>query len=282
MSPRSAAAIRATRVERDVRDAGDVRRTGEVRYHVGTAGWSLPRQHRDAFPEEGTNLERYAGLLPAAEINSSFYRPHRPATYERWAASVPAEFRFSVKVPRVITHERKLADVGEPLDAFLAEAGALGDRLGCLLVQLPPSLRFDGEVAARFFAALRARHAGPVALEPRHASWFEPDVEELLVEHAISRVAADPARVPLAAETGGSGEVAYVRLHGSPRIYWSDYDAAYLDALAERLSALGRTAREVWCIFDNTASGAATGNAVALLDRLGVKRKSRTTRPRRR
>ena len=280
MSPRkAAAAIRAGRVRRDAGDSGDA---GAVRYRVGTAGWSLPRAHQDAFPAEGSHLERYAGRLPAAEINSSFYRPHRPATYERWAASVPDGFRFAVKVPRTITHERKLAEVDAPLDAFLAEAGALGDRLGCLLVQLPPSLRFDPAVAPRFFASLRARHPGAVALEPRHASWFEPGVEPLLVEHAIARVGADPARVPEAAGTGGWPQVAYVRLHGSPRIYWSDYDASYLDALAVRLRALGRSAREVWCIFDNTASGAATGNAVALLERLEAGDEPRPARARRR
>ena len=256
-----------------------------TRYHVGTAGWSLPREHQGAFPAEGTHLQRYAGRLPAVEINSSFYRPHRPTTYERWAASVPADFRFAVKVPRAITHEHRLADAGDLLDAFLAQAGALGDRLGCLLVQLPPSLAFDEAVALPFFASLRARHRGPVALEPRHATWFDAGVDALLVEHAVSRVGADPARVPEAAETGGWRDVAYVRLHGSPRIYYSQYDAAWLDALARRLRALGRTAHDVWCIFDNTALGAASGNALALLERLerlAEDRKARAARPRRR
>jgi uncharacterized protein YecE (DUF72 family) len=239
-----------------------------TRYLVGTAGWALPREHRAAFPVEGTNLQRYAGRLPAAEINSSFYRPHRPAIYERWAASVPTDFRFAVKVPKAITHERRLVSAGAPLDDFLAQCGALGDRLGCLLVQLPPSLQFDAAIAGRFFTALRRRHVGPVALEPRHASWFAPRVDALLVKHQVSLAAADPARVPEAADTGGWPEVAYVRLHGSPRIYWSSYDDAYLDALARRLRALGERAREVWCIFDNTASGAAAGNALALLERL--------------
>lgn len=238
------------------------------RFHVGTAGWTLPREHQPSFPTEGTHLTRYAGRLGAVEINSSFYRPHRPATYERWAASVPGDFRFAVKIPRAITHTARLVGTEGLLDEFLAQAGALGGRLGCLLVQLPPSLRFDEAVAASFLAALRARHAGPVALEPRHATWFEPGVEPLLVAHRISRVGADPARVPEAAQAGGWAKVAYVRLHGSPRIYYSDYDDAYLDALAGRLRALGRAAHDVWCIFDNTALGAAWGNALALRERL--------------
>ena len=131
---------------------------------VGCAGWSLPKEYSDRFPAEGTHLTRYAARFPAVEINSSFYRPHRPATYSRWAASVPADFRFSVKVPKVATHERRLVDVDDVLDSFLAEATQLGDRLGPLLVQLPPSLTFSAEIADGFFAALEGpirRRRGP-------------------------------------------------------------------------------------------------------------------------
>ena len=237
---------------------------------VGTAGWSLPRAEQPRFPGPGTHLERYARVLPAAEINSSFYRPHRPALYAKWAAGVPAAFRFSVKVPKSITHERRLRDCDGLLDAFLGEVRALGERLGCLLVQLPPSLALDAATAAGFLAAVRARHAGAVALEPRHASWFGADVDALLRDHLVSRVAADPARVPAAAVPGGSSDVAYFRLHGSPRVYWSPYDDAYLDALAERVTAAAFAAREVWCIFDNTAGGAALPNALDLLSRVGM------------
>jgi uncharacterized protein YecE (DUF72 family) len=240
-------------------------------YRVGTAGWALPRDHRSRFPEDGTNLQRYAGLLPAAEINSSFYRPHKPAIYERWAASVPAGFRFAVKIPKAITHVARLVDAGPALDEFLAQATALGDRLGCLLVQLPPSLAFDATVAMRFLGALRERHAGGVALEARHASWFEAEAERVMVTHAVARVAADPAKVPEASEPGGHGGLVYVRLHGTPRMYYSSYEDAYLDALATRLRAAVKAGSDAWCIFDNTAHGHATGNALALLDRLAAR-----------
>ncbi|HVE78915.1 MAG TPA: DUF72 domain-containing protein, partial [Gemmatimonadaceae bacterium] len=238
-------------------------------YYVGCAGWTIPRAEQPAFPAEGSHLERYAARFPAVEINSSFYRPHRPTTYARWGACVPAAFRFAVKVPKAITHERRLADADAALASFLAEASALGERLGCLLVQLPPSLAYEASPAEAFFAALRARHAGAVALEPRHASWFTPDVGGLLERHRVARVAADPARVPAAGEPGGHPETVYFRLHGSPRIYYSAYDEPYLDALAERLRAAAGNAAAVWCIFDNTALGAATANALGLLARLG-------------
>ena len=149
--------------------------------YVGTAGWSLPREAQPHFPAEGTHLTRYAARFPAVEINSSFYRPHRPATYARWAESVPEDFRFSVKVPKAITHTARLADAEALLDAFLAEASALGAKLGCLLVQLPPSLAFDEETAGAFFRALRERYEGPVACEPRHPTWFDAPAEALLV-----------------------------------------------------------------------------------------------------
>jgi len=241
---------------------------GPAPIRIGTAGWSVPRACAAAFAEEGTALERYAGRFSAAEINSSFHRPHRPETYARWAAAVPAGFRFSVKVPRTITHERRLVDAAEPLDRFLGEIQPLGEKLGPLLVQLPPSLGFDPAVADAFFAGLRNRHAGPVGCEPRHATWFEDSADELLRRFGVARVAADPARVPQAAESGGCPDLVYHRLHGSPVIYRSAYDPAFLDALALRLLEQAQAGVEVWCIFDNTMLGAATANALALLERL--------------
>ncbi|MEI9888899.1 MAG: DUF72 domain-containing protein [Rhizomicrobium sp.] len=103
-----------------------------------------------------------------------------PATYARWAASVPADFRFAVKMPKAITHERRLADADDLLARFLGEAGELGGRLGALLVQLPPSLAFNEGIAGAFFAALRARFDGAVVCEPRHASWFTAKVDAFL------------------------------------------------------------------------------------------------------
>lgn len=240
--------------------------TGRCR--IGTAGWSLPVAVQPAFAGEGSHLERYSRRFSAAEINTSFYRSHRSATWARWATSVPAGFAFAVKVPKAVTHERRLTDAGEALDLFLAEVRALGSKLGPLLVQLPPKLDFDPTVAATFFAELRARHGGAVALEARHPSWFDAGANRLLVEHHVARVAADPAPVPAAAEPGGDGALVYYRLHGSPRTYYSSYDESYLDALANRLRDASARANETWCIFDNTASGAAAANALALTERL--------------
>jgi uncharacterized protein YecE (DUF72 family) len=230
--------------------------------HIGTAGWALPRIYRDSFGAGESNLARYATRLNAAEINSSFYRPHKPAIYARWAAAVPKGFRFAVKVPKAITHEARLKGAGALLDAFLDESAALGDKRGPLLVQLPPSLAFDARSVRTFFGMLRRRFAGAVVCEPRHASWFKDNADRLLRDLQVSRVAADPARVSRAAEPGGDPRLAYFRWHGSPRIYFSSYDAARLKALVTAMRAT--KAREIWCVFDNTASGAAAGDALAL------------------
>lgn len=235
---------------------------------IGCAGWSLPRAEQERFAAEGSHLERYASRFPAVEINSSFYRPHRPATYARWRDSVPESFRFSVKLPKAITHTLRLRDAAAPLAAFLVEAGSLGEKLGSLLAQLPPSLQFEAETARAFFATLTSLTSVPVACEPRHASWFTMEAGEVLAGYGVARVAADPARVPEAARPGGAPESVYHRLHGSPRIYYSDYSAEYLDDLAARIRRDAEAGRDVWCIFDNTASGAATGNALDLLARL--------------
>ncbi len=235
---------------------------------VGIAGWSIPKPRAAAFDGEGSHLERYARRFGCVEINSSFYRPHRPATYARWAAAVPAGFRFAVKLPREVTHQRRLVGVTEVLDRFLGEVAGLGDRLGPVLVQLPPSLAYDPASVGAFLAALRVRFAGQVVCEPRHPSWFEDVVDGVLLAHRIARVAADPAPVPRAAVPGGWLGVTYWRLHGSPEMYYSTYSDPWLDSVAGPLRDAAAQGGEAWCIFDNTALGGATGNALDLIGRL--------------
>ena len=230
---------------------------------IGTAGWSIQRECRPLFPEQGSHLERYAQRLNAVEINSSFYRPHQPKTYIRWSASVPDDFRFSVKLPKEITHGRRFVDVEEPLAGFLSEATSLGGKLGPILVQLPPSFEFDGRLAQSFFRLMRRRFEGAVAIEPRHPSWFDADVEALLVEYRVARVAADPAPVPAAADTGGWSGLRYVRLHGSPRVYYSEYTQPFLENLARQIVD---PAVETWIVLDNTAYGFATTDALRLVE----------------
>lgn len=229
---------------------------------IGCAGWSLGREYWPQFPAEGTHLQRYAARFDCVEINSSFYRPHRRQTYARWADSVPPGFRFSVKVPKQITHELRLRNCDQALDEFLGQCEGLTDRLGCLLVQLPPSLTFTPEVVEAFFVALRQRFAGAVVLEPRHESWVA--AAPILQAYRIAQVVVDPSRITTDGAAQGWAGLRYWRLHGSPRIYHSAYDERYLQTLAEQMKVAAAEGAAVWCIFDNTASGAALGNALAL------------------
>ena len=233
--------------------------------YIGTAGWGISSAASSHFPGEGSHLQRYGQVLDCAEINTSFYRPHQPTTYARWADSLPEHFRFSVKLPRTITHELRLKHYTAELERFAGEVAHLEDKLGCVLVQLPPSLRFDASVAASFFDDLRTYFQGMLAFEARHPSWFGEAATALLRARRITRVRADPP----AGQPGThvpTTEVAYIRLHGSPKIYYSDYSAEFLAALSIELRTA--VAAGSWCIFDNTASGAALLNALGLQQRL--------------
>jgi uncharacterized protein YecE (DUF72 family) len=230
---------------------------------IGCAGWSIPRQAACHFTSGPSHLERYARIFNACEINSSFYRPHKIETWARWGESVPAEFRFAVKAPRTITHESALSCGSELLSPFLNQISFLKDKLGPVLFQLPPSLEFSPVRVRKFLTLLRKSYPGLVVWEPRHPTWFVKEVDDLLKEFQIARVAADPACVPRAAQPGGLSSPVYFRLHGSPRVYYSPYTDDFLNALAERLTNLPASA-DIWCIFDNTAFGAAIPNAVAL------------------
>jgi uncharacterized protein YecE (DUF72 family) len=248
---------------------------GYMSIYVGCAGWNLRRELAESFPAAGTHLERYAQVLNCVEINSSFYRSHQRKTYERWAETTPAEFRFAVKLPKQITHVRGATDIEARMERFVEEVGGLGEKLGPVLVQLPPSAEFRLLGAAEILGQLRARIGTPIVCEPRHKSWFELAAEEFMKELHIDRVAADPSILAEAANPGGCGEHAYFRWHGSPRMYYSEYDAASLKQLADRLHLLDQTARSVWCIFDNTALGAAQKNALEMMQRIQTRTDAR-------
>jgi uncharacterized protein YecE (DUF72 family) len=230
---------------------------------IGCAGWSIPKHAALQFPAGPNNLNRYSQLFNCCEINSSFYRPHRITTWQRWADSVSGDFRFAVKVPRTVTHDARLVCSPEMWLDFLNQIGHLRDKLGPILVQLPPSLAFEREQVSAFFSLLRQHHAKDVVCEPRHSSWFTEQANRTLQDFEIARVASDPACISMASTPGGASTIAYFRLHGSPRTYYSSYTDEFLNGISVQVKKLARRTR-VWCVFDNTASGAATTNAIEL------------------
>ena len=235
---------------------------------IGTAGWSIAGKNAAAFPAEGTALERYSQVFGGVEINSSFHRPHRASTWAKWEASVPDAFRFAVKIPKTITHQAKLVGSEALAAAFAEEVKPLGAKLAVLLVQLPPKLGFDPQVAKRFFTHLRGVVDADIACEPRNLTWFEEEADVLLERLRVARVAADPALGAAAAAPGGWRGLAYWRLHGSPAMYRSAYSDEALDAYARPIKAAIGEGRSAWCMFDNTAASEATGNALSLMARL--------------
>ena len=245
---------------------------------LGTAGWTIPKLNAVDCPGEGTHLQRYSQIFPCAEINSSFHRPHRESTWAKWADAVPENFRFAVKVPRTITHEGQLLATTKPLLLeFLQQSSALGARRGPLLLQCPPKLELNPRTATPFFKMFRKHYEGPAAFEPRHASWFTAAANALLQDFRIARVAADPALNPEAAHPAGHAALIYYRLHGSPRRYYSSYAPEYLQQLSAALRFHAENS-ETWCIFDNTASGAALGNLIDIQRLVGAPSLSRSDR----
>jgi len=215
--------------------------------------------------------------MRCTEINSSFHRPHAAATYAKWAESTPSGFRFAVKLPQEVTHDRKLRRTRLPLARFFSETGGLGEKRGPLLMQLPPSLAFDARLTARFFDLVRSEFEGVVVCEPRHASWFSARADALLVRYQIARVAADPPPVRGGELPGGWPGLVYFRLHGSPRKYWSRYDRGFIAAMAAGFRLIPPSV-DIWCVFDNTAGGAALQNAWELQTSLGREERSPQTR----
>jgi uncharacterized protein YecE (DUF72 family) len=227
---------------------------------IGLAGWSNPPSHKISRRASQSHLEYYAEHFSCVEINSSFYRPHRKTTYLAWKLATPRAFLFAVKMPRSITHDSGLKGTSRETADFFGSIEALQPKLGVVLIQLPPSLEFQRSRVSAFFKSIPRLPGSELCCEPRHPSWFTDAADALLIRWDIARVAADPARVPQAAQPGGSHRCTYFRWHGAPRMYYSSYSHAQLDDFIEQVKR-GRSGK-TWCIFDNTARYAAWENAV--------------------
>lgn len=233
---------------------------------VGLAGWSNPPSHKASRKSSETHLEYYADHFSCVEINSSFYRPHLHSTYVAWRLATPLTFKFAVKMPRAITHESGLRGITREMTRFFAGIEALQPKLGVVLIQLPPSLKFQRRLAGAFFRSVPKLPRVELACEPRHASWFTEAANAQMTDLNVARVASDPAPAENACLPGGNCHFAYFRWHGSPHMYYSNYLSAQLDDFIAHVNMRhrGRT----WCIFDNTARYAAWGNATSFRARL--------------
>ncbi|HEY0640275.1 MAG TPA: DUF72 domain-containing protein [Pseudonocardiaceae bacterium] len=269
---------------------------GELR--IGVSGWRYPPWRGVFYPRglpQRRELEFLASRFDAVELNGSFYSLQRPESYQRWRETTPDGFVFAVKGSRFLTHMTRLREPEQPLANFLASGLlALGEKLGPLLWQLPPSTAFEPERLGEFLALLprttRAaarlaeRHDERLdgravtstdadrplrhALEVRHESFRDPAATALLREQGVALVVADTAgRWPLLDEPT-SQELAYARLHGAEELYVSGYDEDDLRPWAERVRRWRADGREVHVYFDNDVKVRAPFDALRLRDML--------------
>jgi uncharacterized protein YecE (DUF72 family) len=265
---------------------------------VGISGWRYPPWRGVFYPKDlrqRDELRYVADRLTTVEINGSFYALQRPRNYEAWYAETPAQFVFSVKGPRFISHMKKLRDVEIPLANFYASGVlALREKLGPILWQLPPNLGFDQSRLAQFFAMLprttfaaarlakrheerladraltRADADRPLryALEVRHASYQKAEFVELMRDHDVALVVADTAgRWPLFHDV--TSDIMYVRLHGDQELYVSGYSSEALTMWAERIRGWTAAGHDVFAYFDNDVKVRAPYDALQLMQRLG-------------
>jgi uncharacterized protein YecE (DUF72 family) len=227
---------------------------------IGTSGFSYPKWRGSFYPEklpEPQMLGFYAQKLRTVEINNSFYRMPTPEVIARWASETPPQFRFAVKSPRRITHEKKLADTADAVERLDAGVQALGDKLGPILFQLPPFMKKDLVRLDDFLASLPKRLRP--AMEFRHASWFSDDVYACLrARHAALCVAeSEDLATPLVA-TAAWG---YLRLRRQ------DYDQAALASWADRVRPLAWD--ETYVFFKHEDEGKGPALAAAFGQLLG-------------
>lgn len=234
---------------------------------VGTSGWAYRHWLGRLYPRDvgGTAmLPFFARRFPTVEVNSTYYRLPEARTFDAWRDAAPPGFRFSVKAPGSITHEKRLVGVEEETAEFVARASRLHDRLGVLLFQLPPGFRADLPLLEDFLRLLP--EPGRCAFELRHRSWHERDVRALLERHGAAWVVHDYGRrgSPLWTST----DWVYLRLHGPSGRYRGAYPAETLLAWAQQALHWLREGRRVWVFFNNDERGHAVRNAVALREAL--------------
>ncbi|WRS29750.1 DUF72 domain-containing protein [Actinomycetaceae bacterium MB13-C1-2] len=265
---------------------------------IGTSGWKYPEWRGKFYPKglvQRLELSYFAQRIHSLELNGPFYGLMRPSTYQNWASEVPDGFRYAVKGWKTVSHLRRLRDVEKPLSDFFASGLLeLGDKLGPVLWQLPPSLRFDAPTLNDFLKQLPATTAEAAgiagvsapdrsvqlryALEPRNQTFSDPEAVAILKEHDVAMVTSDnPDRFPIFHEVTAS--FAYFRLHGTPKMYYSDYSDEQLAVWAGAMTRLLQEGRDVYCYFDNTAGGRAPYNAMSLAEVLRGEMPAQETLP---
>jgi uncharacterized protein YecE (DUF72 family) len=234
---------------------------------VGTSGWQYADWRGRFYPRglpQRLWLRHYTEHFATVEVNSVFYRLPPRDTFAQWREQLPDGFVMAVKMSRYLTHIKRLRDPQEPVDRFLGVAGALGDRLGPVLLQLPPTLRAEPGALA---ATLRCFPAGiRVAVEPRHRSWWTGDVRAVLEHHGAALCWADRLGRPRA-PLWRTADFGYLRMHEGRATPRPRYGRAALDSWLTRITGTFPATSCVYVYFNNDPHGAAVADAEALLSR---------------
>ncbi len=228
---------------------------------IGTSGWRYTHWAKRFYPpglQKNKWFEYLSSVFDTVEVNATFYRQLSPTVFKQWTTYTPDNFCFSVKANRLITHIKRLKDVRTPLHCFLNSLKPLNGKIGALLFQFPPSLAYDPLLINGFLNCLRTtRHT---AIEIRHPSFLNTSFFQALQERNIAFCWSDTAgRYPYAEEI--TANFLYIRLHGSPKLYYSSYSDDFLKKLAQKLRTIQKDA---FIYFDNDAEGHAPANALTL------------------
>ena len=232
-------------------------------YHIGTSGWHYDHWRDIFYPAKLTKAEWlgfYAGHFDTVELNNSFYRLPSEAAFANWYHSSPPNFTFAVKVSRFITHIKRLKNSEEPLETFITRAKILGEKLGPLLYQLPPSLHRNDEVLESFLSKLPQgmQHV----FEFRHPSWLEEKVFDILRQYNVGLCVFDMPSLTCPPVT--TTDFAYIRFHGSSGLYSSCYSDEELADWAKKIANLATDLKAAYIYFNNDIEGFAVKNAKTL------------------
>jgi uncharacterized protein YecE (DUF72 family) len=232
-----------------------------MKINVATSGWYYRDWHGAFYPKELPSHKwfgHYSQQFKTVELNAPFYRWPKPATVKTWKRNAPEHFRFSVKVNRIITHNKKFKGTEKLIQEFYQIANVLGAKMGCFLFQLPPNFEFSAERLEMILSQLDSAHKN--VLEFRHASWWTPKVFSALQKRKIIFCSVSAPNLPK--DLIVTAKTIYVRFHGPTRWFYDPHSEAELAAWSEKISA--SDAKEVWIYFNNTADGSAIANARAL------------------
>jgi uncharacterized protein YecE (DUF72 family) len=237
---------------------------------VGTSGWQYDHWRGDFYSEKLPKsrwFEHYASIFSTVELNNSFYRQPKSATWERWQDQAPAQFCYAIKANRFITHIKRFRDGEDPIERFLDGAERLKSHLGPVLFQAPPNFEKTDENLGRLdeFFSLMPRRVRSV-LEFRHPSWYDDETYELLRRRQVSFCIHDMTKLETPVVT--TGPIAYLRFHGSGARYGGNYSDEMLGDWAKRIRSLSHHVEGVWCYFNNDIGGHAPRNALTLREML--------------